>query len=238
MRKFRVPLAHSCLPRVPLASSEEEVSSVGASKSLNDGHSIAVVVGRFDPMTARGLAGLLDDDPQVHICGRDLSPTALEDALTRCMPHVAILDDPDERMVLRLRSIRPTTGLIVLARDPPLALGMRLLAAGATCVTASISSGDLIEVVHLAAQGDRMFVPSYGNPIKRYYPRDARSLTKRETQVLEHLSKNESYAEIALALEISPETVRRHTVNICKKLNVKRKRDLVGTPTRQPARGA
>jgi len=52
-------------------------------------------------------------------------------------------------------------------------------------------------------------------------------LTKRETDILEHLSKGLIYNEIAENLIISPSTVRKHIENIYKKLQVHNKMEAV-----------
>jgi len=49
------------------------------------------------------------------------------------------------------------------------------------------------------------------------------ALTKRETEVLEHLSKGSDYNEIAGTLFVSPFTVRKHIENIYTKLQVHNK---------------
>lgn len=51
-------------------------------------------------------------------------------------------------------------------------------------------------------------------------------LTPRELEVLRHVSREASYGEIALAMGIQVETVRKHTASIRKKLDVKELRDL------------
>jgi DNA-binding NarL/FixJ family response regulator len=53
------------------------------------------------------------------------------------------------------------------------------------------------------------------------------SLSKRETEVLEQLSKGLNYKQIAENLIISPSTVRKHIENIYKKLQVHNKVDAV-----------
>jgi DNA-binding NarL/FixJ family response regulator len=53
------------------------------------------------------------------------------------------------------------------------------------------------------------------------------SLSKRETEVLEQLSKGLNYQQIAENLFISPSTVRKHIENIYKKLNVHNKVEAV-----------
>jgi DNA-binding CsgD family transcriptional regulator/transcriptional regulator with XRE-family HTH domain len=59
-------------------------------------------------------------------------------------------------------------------------------------------------------------------------PASARPLTPRETEVLECLSKGETYAEIALSLHITYETARTHTRRIRRKLGVDDRRSLIG----------
>ena len=52
-------------------------------------------------------------------------------------------------------------------------------------------------------------------------------LSKRETEILEHLSKGLKYNDIAENLIISPATVRKHIENIYKKLRVHNKMEAV-----------
>lgn len=57
--------------------------------------------------------------------------------------------------------------------------------------------------------------------------KDESPLTKRETQVLEQLSKGLNYNEISENLIISPATVRKHIENIYTKLQVRNKMEAV-----------
>jgi DNA-binding NarL/FixJ family response regulator len=67
------------------------------------------------------------------------------------------------------------------------------------------------------------------NPIDIRNPKDQIeiSLSKREVEVLEHLSKGLSYIAIADNLFLSPGTVRKHIENIYKKLQVHSKIEAV-----------
>ena len=67
------------------------------------------------------------------------------------------------------------------------------------------------------------------NPIDIENPRDQEdiSLSKREVEVLEQLSKALSYTAIAENLFLSPSTVRKHIENIYKKLQVHSKIEAV-----------
>ena len=57
-------------------------------------------------------------------------------------------------------------------------------------------------------------------------------LTERELEVLALLAQRLSHKEIAQALFISPQTVKRHTNNIYQKLQVQRRREAVAKATR------
>ena len=67
------------------------------------------------------------------------------------------------------------------------------------------------------------------NPIDIQNPGDQEeiSLSKREIEVLEQLSKGLSYTAIADNLFLSPSTVRKHIENIYKKLQVHSKLEAV-----------
>ena len=67
------------------------------------------------------------------------------------------------------------------------------------------------------------------NPIDISNPKDQEiiSLSKRETEVLEQLSKGLSYTVIAKNLILSPSTIRKHIENIYKKLQVHSKIEAV-----------
>ena len=63
------------------------------------------------------------------------------------------------------------------------------------------------------------------------------ALTKREAEVLEHLCRGRSYAQIASELHIAFETVHTHCRNIYRKLSVSGRRELsarAASPLRPP----
>ena len=64
-------------------------------------------------------------------------------------------------------------------------------------------------------------------PAESDAPEDITKLSQRETEVLEQLSKGLPYTTIAENLFISPATVRRHTENIYRKLQVHSKIEAV-----------
>jgi DNA-binding NarL/FixJ family response regulator len=197
---------------------------------------VTVVVGRFEPLLARGLEQALHEDRRLRLLGVDLQHAPLERAVLELAPRVAIVAESEQRLVSAAAgSISPPTGVLVLARKPDRAYGMGLLAAGASCIAVSASVGEVLAAVHLVAQGGRVFASADGGRVERSYPPAALSLTPRESEVLEHLSRGAQYAEIGLALGIGVETVRTHATSVREKLGVAANEDLIGMPApRQP----
>ena len=100
-----------------------------------------------------------------------------------------------------------------------------------------INPGDLHDGIHETLNGGAAMNPSIAlktlkllrNPIDIENPKDQEeiSLSKREVEVLEQLSRGLSYTVIADNLYLSPSTVRKHIENIYKKLQVHSKIEAV-----------
>ncbi len=194
---------------------------------------ITVVLGRFGALLGRGLAQILREDERLRIIGIDLDVAALEHAVVRQAPRVAVLDEPSvapakSSLPERLRSANPKTGVVVLAHRPPLAYGMRLLAAGASCISKDAHPEDILAAVRIAAHGKRVYASNEGHVVQRSMPDSAAKLTPREVEVFEYLSRAHSQAEIANALQLGVETIRTHSAHIRRKLDVDSNRDLIG----------
>lgn len=195
---------------------------------------IAVVLGRFDALLGHGLTQMLRGDPSLRIIGADLDRTALEHAVVAQAPRVVILDETtvvEPSILERLRVAQPAIGIIVLAHLPTVAYGMRLLAGGASCVAKEARAADILAAIHIAADGRCVFADVDGHLVDRSAP-VAASLTPREMEVLEYLSRGRSHAEIARELQLGIETIRTHSAHIRTKLGVSSKRDLIGMPIR------
>ncbi len=201
--------------------------------SEDDTGPVTVVLGRFGALVGRGLAQVLGEDERLRIVGIELDSVALERTVARQAPHVAVLDEPPvvsakPSLPERLRIANPETGIVVLAHRPPLTYGMRLLAVGASCVSKDASAADILAAVRIAADGRRVYASDEGHVVERSSPDAAVTLTPRETEVLEYLSRAQSHAEIAHALQLSVETVRTHSAHIRRKLGVRNNRELIG----------
>lgn len=192
---------------------------------------ITIVLGVFAPLVGRGLVQVLEEDLCAHVLGVGLSGPVLEHALARLRPRVVILDEltvSDPLELERLQRTYPAIGVIVVAHRPSLSYGMKLLANGASCVSKDASAADILTAIRVAADGRRVYASDDGHVVERSSPDLAVALTPRETEVLEFLSRAQSHAEIAHALNLSVETVRTHSAHIRRKLGVSSNRELIG----------
>jgi DNA-binding NarL/FixJ family response regulator len=197
---------------------------------------ITIAVGRFEDLLARGLRGLIEDDPRLELLAADVAPAQLTTVLRTQRPHVAILDAGSLRTpaeVRALSSAHPATRLLLLASQPSSVECAQLLAFGATaCLAKATQSRDVLNAVHLASRGMQLTprVPFGGGAP------GSGLLTARESDVLSQLHQRRSNAQIAADLHIGIETVRTHARHIYRKLGVRSRRELLaaGAPPQAP----
>lgn len=184
-------------------------------------------MGCLDPLLGLGLRTLLAGSAEV------IGSAALagERVLTQHSADLLVVDQSVEHAFLRhLRETDHGTNVLVLADEPSLTLGMRLLANGAACIARGLPVADVLSAVQLVARGERLFAPANGQWIYRRYPLHAPPLTPRELEVLRHLSGGTSHAATGLALGIGERTVQTHAKSICRKFEVTGTKELIGIP--------
>ncbi len=211
------------------------MSMAGSERELSDGDAerIAVVLGYFGALVGRGLTETLRKDRNLRIIETDLDRASLEYSVARQMPQVAVLDEAAvvEPSILRcLRAAQPAIGIIVLAHRPALEYRMGLLAWGASCLSKEVSADGILAAVYTVADGRQMYADSDGHLVEQSRPATIASLTPREVEVLEYLSRGRTHGEIACILQLGPETVRTHSAHIRAKLGVRSSRELIGLP--------
>jgi DNA-binding NarL/FixJ family response regulator len=187
---------------------------------------ITVAVGHFDDLLARGLRGLVEDDPSLELVAAGIPPKQLAPVLRARRPSVAILDAGTLHSPVEVRELttrHPATHLLLLADQPSGVECAQLLAFGAAaCLAKATQVRDVLNAIHLASRGLQL-VPrdGYGS-----IPGSG-LLTARETDVLAQLQQRRSNAQIAAELHISIETVRTHARHIYRKLGVASRRELL-----------
>jgi hypothetical protein len=77
-----------------------------------------VAVGRFDDLLARGLRGVIDDDPSLELVADDAGPSQLKALLRARRPLVAIIDAGSLRNPAEVRTLcawQPATHIVLSA---------------------------------------------------------------------------------------------------------------------------
>jgi DNA-binding NarL/FixJ family response regulator len=190
-----------------------------------------VALARFEDLIARGLAALIDDDPNLEVVASDLDADRLRPTLQRLRPDVAMLNygslaTPFEVHALHVE--HPHTRLVVLASRPTAAEANQMLTFGATaCLSKETQARDVLNAIHLASRGLQVLPrAAAGSEAIAFGHGGPEPLTAREGEVLVLLQKGRSNAQIALELQVGIETVRTHARNIYRKLGVRTRREL------------
>jgi DNA-binding NarL/FixJ family response regulator len=190
-----------------------------------------VVAAKFEDLVAIGLRALIADDPHLELVAADVAIDAIDRAIERHRPDVALLNfgtlgSPGR--VLQLHQAHPATHIVVLANRPTAAECNQMLSFGATaCVSKETQGRDIVNAIHLASRGMHLLPRSAASTaLGRPELHGAELLTPREAQVLERLRDGATNAQIAHDLSIGIETVRTHARNIYRKLGIGSRREL------------
>jgi DNA-binding NarL/FixJ family response regulator len=190
-----------------------------------------VLAAKFEDLVAIGLRMLISEDPNLELVADDVTMDAVEAAVGRLRPDVALLNfgtlgSPGR--VLQLHRSHPGTRIVVLANRPTAAECNQMLSFGATaCLSKETEARDIVNALHLASRGMHLLPRSaavggvLGSGIQ-----GAELMTPREAQVLELLQDSATNAEIAHDLSIGIETVRTHARHIYRKLGIGSRREL------------
>ena len=187
----------------------------------------------------RGLADLLDGEPDISVVG---DAENVEHALVRApavRPHVAVLDvrlpDGDGISVCRdLRSRMPKLAVLMLTSfDDEDALLDAIMAGASGYVLKQIKGSDLISAVRTVASGQSMLDPATTARLMRSLrtePAEAPAvapelagLSPREREILALIGDGLTNREIGKQLYLSEKTVKNHISRLLAKLGVQRR---------------
>ncbi|MER6331476.1 response regulator [Streptomyces sp. NPDC014983] len=187
----------------------------------------------------RGLADLLDAEPDISVVGD--ADTAAH-ALVRgpaLRPHVAVLDvrlpDGDGISVCReLRDRMPELACLMLTSfDDEDALLDAIMAGASGYVLKQIKGSDLVSAVRTVASGQSMLDPATTARLMRSLradpeetpslPPELASLSPRERDILALIGDGLTNREIGRRLYLSEKTVKNHISRLLAKLGVQRR---------------
>ncbi len=205
---------------------------------------ITVFLADDHQIVIKGIASLLELDPELQMVGYTTDSTKVIDEVTRLKPSVLVLDlaMPDIPGVEIIRSLNKmrtvSTKIVVFTMHQDTAYVVQALQDGALgFVVKDADSGCLIEAIKAAARGERFLSPPITHEkIKDYLQRLHSEkndsgildrLTRREREVMILVAQGRTNQEIADKFGLSVRTVERHRYNMMRKANFKNEADIV-----------
>jgi two-component system, NarL family, response regulator DevR len=187
-----------------------------------------------------GLMTLLNDQPDMHVEGEASTASEAIRAVEALKPDVVLMDIrlPGEGGIEATRQVTtrfPKSKVVMLTSFADDELVMRAINAGAVgYVLKQVGNEELLRAIRAAARGESLLDPSTTSRLlsrvreaERKDDQDAfRELSDREMDVLSHLARGKTNAEIGRLLNLSEKTVGNYIGNIFGKLELKNRIEL------------
>jgi len=187
------------------------------------------------PLTSEGLAGVINRESDLEVCGLTGNPAEALSALVKFNPDLMVTDMtmPGRSGIEFLKDVhamRPELPMLVLSMHDETLYAERALRAGARAyVMKDAGSEKVLEVIRLVLSGQSYVSPQMSarmlDAVTGRRPRGSSSpiekLSDREFEVFRLLGSGKSTKEVAQALHLSPKTVDVHRGRIKEKLQLK-----------------
>lgn len=185
-----------------------------------------------DTTIREGIAFLIDNTAGFKVIGQFSSYNEAAGNLSDVAPEVILLDIKLPGMngidaIVEIRKKLPSTHIIILTvyeNEQTIFKALRNGASG--YLTKNMSAGKITDAILEVMEGGAPMSPGIAKLVIGSFKKNLDSpLTKRETEVLEHIAMGKSRGKIAKALFIDLETVKSHIKSIYLKLGVNCKED-------------
>lgn len=204
-----------------------------------DENKIKVLVVDDHPVVAEGTIALISLDPNITVIGKAVNGNDCIEQTKKLKPDVILLDInlPDIcgiDLVETLRCIHNDVKILMFTGQSPDAYLVSSMDKGVNgFLLKDCNENELIQAIHKVVKGEVFFSQSMGIYIKsllvktnikedgiQYLENQKNTLTTRELQIMDLVSKGYRNKEIAIKLKISIRTVDYHVSNILSKLGV------------------
>jgi len=196
---------------------------------------IRVVVADDQELIRDAFARILDAEPDIDVVAQAADGARAVEAVHAHRPDLLLLDirmpvlDGIEA-ARRVCAHTATRVLMLTTFDEDEYLYETLRAGASGFLLKDVRGAQLVDAVRVVAAGESLLAPAVttrliGHMLRDRQPaparRDVDALTAREREVLYHLGRGRSNAEIAAALVLSAHTVKTHVSNVLTKLGLR-----------------
>jgi DNA-binding NarL/FixJ family response regulator len=179
------------------------------------------------PVVREGLRGMIDAEPDLTVIGEAGSGAEAIGLAESLRPDVILMDlrMPDVDGVTateRILAALPQTRIVVVTTYESDTDILRAVEAGAAgYLLKDATRAQLADAVRDAARGKTVLAPTVADRLVRFVRQPTSvTLSTREVEVLGHVAKGMSNAEIGRELHISEATVKTHLLRAFNKLGV------------------
>ena len=214
---------------------------------------VRIVIVDDHALCRTGLTDLLHHRSNVQVVAALGDPEQLAGVLREHKPDLLVLDlrMPSTDGLALLRRMRAegidTPALILTMSDAEADLAAALRIGVRGYLLKDMEPEEVIASIERAARGELTVSPAMTLKLAQMLQMGVKggdrrglieSLTERERQILEHLSRGESNKTIARALDISHDTVKLHVRHILSKLNLSSRVEAAGLAVEARASGS
>lgn len=219
-------------PRIKPAASTRPVIAPGVAPRVEMRKRILLVDDH--PFMRAGLAGLIDRQPDLMICGEAGNPIEAFHALKKGRPDLVLTDltmpgRSGLEFIKDLRAAEPTLTILVVSMHDEVVHAERALRAGARGYIMKEAGGEnLLTAIRQVLRGEVYVSPRMSARILEGFsgtrPRGSSSpiekLTDREFEIFQLIGQGRSTRDIATQLNLSTKTVDVHRSHIKEKLDL------------------
>lgn len=186
-------------------------------------------------MVRRGIAGLLETDPDITVVGEASTVSTAVSRIAATKPQVAILDVrlPDGSGVdlcRDIRSVDPSIRCLMLTSyDDDVAIYAAVLAGASGYLMKDVLGANLLEAVRAVAAGRSLLDPTLTKRVLARMEEDAKgdselaSLSARERDILALVGEGLTNREIGVRLSLAEKTIKNYVSVLLSKLGLHRR---------------
>ena len=184
-----------------------------------------------------GLSALLGTEKDIKVVGEAEDGEAAVRKALRLKPDVVVMDlmMPVKDGIAATREIHeklPEARVLILTTfAAPDGIDSALKAGAAGAILKSAADSELIEAIHTVAAGETALSKELSRSLVANPP--APKLTKRQLEILSHITKGKTNKEIAVLLGIREDSVGEHLTAIFQKLGVSNRAEAVAIVLRK-----